>query len=30
MKPGFLWSNPANGGTNAVVSEADYRAGKVK
>jgi hypothetical protein len=26
--PGFYWSNPANGGNNAVKSEADLRAGK--
>lgn len=28
MKPGFVWSNPANGGTNAILPEAEYRAGK--
>lgn len=25
---GFVWSNPVNGGSNNVISEADYRAGK--
>lgn len=26
--PGYVWSDPTLGGTNAVISEADYRAGK--
>lgn len=28
MKPGFVWSNTTKGGNNAILTEADYRAGK--
>ena len=28
QRPGFVWSNPGKGGSNAVLTEVDYRAGK--